>query len=246
MRSLPRVRLLMLLPGLVFAGVGCAPHLPRHAWIDSTTAMRIMHRRAAGIRSISARCRLVLTGPDQATMQFDGALAVRMPDHFRLRAWKFSRPAFDVTLTPEGLWRYVAKESDDQATLFDDLDAARLKEAWSLVIGEVNDGSWMSDEELPGQTFRLRRIAGPEGSTIVCEVDRDTLTIRECTPAGAGKGQLALIFDRYRRIGRNVLPTRIEWKSERGSMAVWLNDIELNGDLPEAAFIPPGRAVKQP
>ena len=94
---------------LLLAAGGCARKappspLPTYAGLDDAAALKVLAARAEAVKTLSAQCALTLTRPDDQTVQLDGAVVMAPPEKLRLRAWKFGRAVFDLTLTEAGLW----------------------------------------------------------------------------------------------------------------------------------------------
>lgn len=232
----------------VATACGCRGDLPTYHWVDHDTAVRIITDRTARIETISARCRLLLSGADGATTQLDGVLAARLPDHLRIRAWKFSQPAFDLTMTPEGLWRFAREDrSKDAGTPLDGLTARRFSRGWLMLVeGGVGPG-WKPLVDDGGSRVRFRRETQTPGVSVVCEMDRATLTVTRCDLVDAeGVTETTLQLDRYRLIGDFIWPARAVLRSEHGSVTMLFDDVRINTDLPPGAFVAPRRSVKVP
>ncbi len=239
---------------------GRAP-LPTYPRVDDREAITLIAKRALVVQTMSARCQVVITKPHgRATAggdpllggdsaQFDGAVAARLPDHLRLRVWKFSRPVFDVTLTPGGLWLYTSERAGeplpgDDAPL-SGLTAERLARAWSLAAGRLAGGDWTPVATSSDRVLRVKgRLDASEGS-VVCDIDRATLTPRLCSLRDAGNvTRMTLVLEEYRVLGDVVWPTRLVFQSDRGTVTVTLSDVAINTELAPEAFRPPRRATQ--
>lgn len=228
---------------------GCAERLPTYPWIDEAHAMKLMTERAAGIKTLSSPCRIVLTDPKRGPTQLEGAIAARTTGFLRLRAWKFSQPVLDITLTPEGLWLYIAEDNDESRgprSPFADLTAQRLRQGWSFATGSILLDGWTWSIPNSNRSVELERESD-SGGLIRCEVDRPSLTLRRCTmtePSDAAPWTLTL--DRYRTFDELLVPTYLVLGSVHGTITVILDDPSLNDEIPPSAFDPPRRAIKQP
>jgi outer membrane lipoprotein-sorting protein len=99
-----------------------------------------------------------------------------------------------------------------------------------------NQGKWLIVQSV--------NINGP---TMLARVDRATLTPRQYQILDAvGQVQFTLTLDHYDIFNKHLWPRRIIAKSQAGTVAVDLTDIELNADLPPRAFTPPRSAEKLP
>ena len=89
--------------------------------------------------------------------------------------------------------------------------------------------------------------AQSDGTKILCDIDRPTLTPRRyrlLDDKGATRFELTL--DRYAQFGDAVWPRRVQAVSDRGEILIDLKAIEINGEIPAQAFKPPRRAEKLP
>lgn len=243
-----RIVLHMLLM-LVATQTGCAARMPTYPWVDQAHASQRLAERSSQMRTLSSPCRILLADPNTSPTQFDGALVARTPGFLRLRAWKFSQPVLDITLTPDGLWIFSAQReesSDDHTSPFSSLTAQQLRQAWSLVMGGMPLDGWTWEGDASHATLTVRQN-WESGGSIDCTIDRPSLTLRMCTVRrSADAAELTLTLDRYRVIQQVAVPTRVTMHSEHGTIAILLDDFPLNEELPQAAFDPPRRAAKQP
>ncbi len=177
-------------------------------------------------------------------MRLDGAIVMQPPDRVRLRAWKLGQAVFDLTLTPDGLWVAMPPDEQNRKRIFPaSLDAGKMARTWALLSGEFFIGDEPRVVDNGGSRFRIERII--EGQRITCDVDRATLTPRQYMLIDpAGKQRLELREDHYRQIDGIPWPTHLTARSESGVVIVDMTDIELNSELPPAAFVPPRRAER--
>ena len=122
-------------------GVGCnsppPEHLPAYQWVDDPTAMQALCERAERVHSVSSEASLTLTRANGDSVRLDGAVAMRLPDSVRMRAWKFGQAVFDLTLTPDGLWIEAPADPDRRGQVMPaSLSAAKMARAWSVISGE--------------------------------------------------------------------------------------------------------------
>lgn len=220
--------------------------LPRLQWTDDQTALRILSQRARSVRTVSAAALLTLTRSDGQSVRLDGAVVMSLPDKsVRLQAWKFNQKVFDLTLTPKGLW---VKTPPDAArrrqALPASLSAAPLVRALSLVGGDVFDGPDVQVIDRGGPRFAVRKPLD-RGQTIVADIDRATLTVRQyrlIDPSGIVR--FMLTPDHFQDLQGLIWPTRLTARSDYGRINVELRDLELNGQIPPQAFAPPPGAEK--
>jgi hypothetical protein len=94
---------------------GCSnprENLPTHPRLSAEDTRAALAARSAAVKTVSAQGTITLTRPDGQSVRFDGAMAIRPPDHTRLRAWKFGQAIFDLTVTPDGVWMIAPQDSD--------------------------------------------------------------------------------------------------------------------------------------
>ena len=247
--------LLILLTVALMAG--CAQHrratardderLPPYAWADEQTALRDLAERSAAVRTASAACDLTLTRPDGESVRLDGAVALSPPDRLRLRAWKFSRAVFDLTLRPDGLWVLAPDDAGRRRQVLPAaLDAATFGREWAFLFGGFFAAPDL-EAQVRGDELVVRRTL-PDGRSVVCDVDRATLTPRRYRMLDpAGQTRFTLVLEGYREFdGGLTFPTHFTATSDEGGIDVTLRDVELNQSLPDDAFVPPRRAERQP
>lgn len=236
-------------PGLAVLALlllgGCASTaLPTYPWTDHDTAIEIMSRRARQLRTLSARCDLTMENP-QGTVNLDAAIAMRKPGELRLRAWKFSQAVFDLTVNGEGVFVAVAEEASrpDRATMTR-MSAHRFARAWSVFNGDAFAGGSIMIQDKGGASFVVRETAS-EDTTILCTVDRATLTPTKYELLDEeGTIRFTLKLERYRQYGSVLFPTLVSGQSKAGAFTAQLSDVLVNQNLPDNSFVPPGRAEK--
>ena len=228
------------------ACVGCARPLPRHIWSGTHAALEVMAQRDAGIESLSATCRLRLLAAE-GSVQLNGVLVVRPPQHFRLRAWKFSQAVLDITMNPDGLFVFSRRGRGDNAAPETRLTREALTQAVSLLPGFAGGGVWQVDDA-PGAPVFSRSRPLPAGSgTLTCSIDKETLTTVGCyVRDDADAVRQRVDFHDYRVVGSVVWPMRLSGEGASGSFEVLFDRVEVNPELPQRAFVPPRRATKQP
>jgi outer membrane lipoprotein-sorting protein len=245
------LRPILLLPLAAMMIGGCAAHpkpeanLPTFAAVDHDAALRILDQRARAVKSLSARSLLTLTRPDGQTVRLDGAVVMAPPDRLRLRAWKFNQAIFDLTLTPDGLWVVAPDDpSRREKVLPASLSAAQLGREWALLSGSFFGDPGLTARDVGDKLAVSKSLE--DGRTVVCDVDRKTLTPRRYRMFDpAGRVRFTLTLGEYGVFNGIAWPTRLDARSDEGRINVRLSDVELNGDLAPNAFKPPRRAEKQ-
>jgi hypothetical protein len=230
--------------------VGCAKPspLPTYPQMTESTAIELLASRAGLIKTVSGEGALGLTRADGQSVRLDTAIAMQPPDHVRLRAWKFAQAVFDLTVTPDGTWLVAERGQATNDVRKNDvmsagISAGEFAKGWSLF-----SGAFFSDPgliaESHGRWLIVRRENASE-PTVICRVDRATLTPRQYIMQDqAGASVFTLNLDDYRQIGAMAWPYRIEATSPSGRVLVEMRDMELNGELPPKAFVPPARAER--
>jgi outer membrane lipoprotein-sorting protein len=224
----------------------CASSPPVTPWNGPDEALAQLQERAARVHTLRASARVILTRPDGDTVHLDSALAAAFPNRLRLRAWKMGHTVFDMTWNPTGLWIAVP---DHEGPAPSDLSvpAAGLAQAWLLFSPEFfqrPQASVLTPDR--GPSMFVQRTT-PGGPTVICEVDRATLTPRRYTTLdSSGVPRAALILDRYRDVDGIVWPTRIQAHADQGDIAIAIDSAQFNTDLPDDIFVPPPDAAKQP
>ena len=244
-----RAAWLVLLVGAAVAG--CAHRatsrdaLPAASYQNDAEAFQILRQRAAAVKTVSARGTIIFVRPDGESVRMDLAMASQPPDHLRLRAWKFGRAIFDLTLTPEGLWLVAPDDpSLRQKVEKANLGAADIARNWAMLSGRVFElpytGIYRSGDELS--------LSSPHnGLMLHCYIDgRVLVPWRYQLKDSHGKTQFSLDLDDYRMIGDLPYAHRLEARSRAGRVVVQLEDVELNTELAPGAFKPPRRAEKLP
>jgi len=188
---------------------------------------------------------LTLTRPDGQSVQLDGAIAMAPPDRLRLRAWKFNQAVFDLTLTPDGLWVVAPDDpSRREKVLPASLGAAQFGREWAMLNGGFFlQGDLVTQDS--GKWMNVRRRLD-DGRTIVCGVDRATLTPRHYEMLDPqGHTRFRFLLDDYRMIDAVPTATWLIARSAQGNIEIRLKDVELNQELAPTAFTPPRRAEKR-
>jgi outer membrane lipoprotein-sorting protein len=239
----------LLFVGLLAVCAGCAHqqgNLPTYRWAGDQAALRELSDRAHAVKSVSSECLLTLTRPDGNSVRLDGAIVLSMPQQsVRLRTWKFNQPVFDLTLTPQGLWIKTPHDSGRrQQVLPARVSAAQLAHALSIFGGEVFDGPRVKVMDSGGAQFQVKKPLD-DGQIMTADVNRATLTVHSYALSDSnGATHFRLTLKDYRAFNGILWPTHLLAQSDGGTIDVELHDLELNGDLPAAAFVPPHGAEK--
>ncbi|HSU66469.1 MAG TPA: hypothetical protein VLJ39_06340 [Tepidisphaeraceae bacterium] len=197
---------------------------------------------------MSSACLLTLTRPDGNSVRLDGAVVLSLDDRsVRIRTWKFNQPVFDLTLTPQGLWVEVPRESRRRGEVLPaSVSAGQLARALSVFGGDFFDDPNARVIDRGGKNLEVRKPMDA-GQTMTAVVDRATLTVRQYRLADAsGVVHFTLALKDYQQINGAFWPTRLIARSDTGTIDAELRDVEINGELPPAAFVPPRGAEKLP
>lgn len=224
---------------------GCQhERLPTYRLLDVKQTCAALARHAADVKTASASGALELRRSDGRHVRLDLAVALKPPDIGRLRAWKFGQAVFDLTIHGDEVWLELQRD-DKNANERITATARQLARVWRLLNGSLfNDSNLRS--EMHGDRLRLERRVANE-PTIVCVVNRDTLTPRQYVLLDdAGRVRFSLELDHYRAFGNIVWPMRMIATSESGRIVIELRQVDMNAELSPAAFKPPRRAEKLP
>jgi hypothetical protein len=241
--------LVLVMP--LFVLIGCAPKkmppIAAYHWVDEQTALADLRARAASLKTLSAECGITLTRADGESVQLEGALVLETPNHVRLRAWKFNRAVFDLTLNDDGLWVMTLDDPGRREQVLPaTLRAADFLRELSLFTGGFFTQEPPPQAEVRGGTLLLTRDT-PHGR-LHCEVDRATLTPRRfySDPQGTSDERFELKLTNYREVNGIPWAMRLDATSGMGRVVVEQRDVEINGELAPQAFVPPKRAERRP
>jgi len=241
---------------------GCTAHSlpPIHMYppMDSASALTILAQRAAAIHSVTATCELKLIRHDGQNVHLDAQVVMQTPNHFRMRAYKFTQAVFDLTVRPDGVW----VESD--------ADSAHAAQAAAMSHKTAEIGrmlTWFSGaffidpgihQEIASSTSSPFQFDRPMdgGGKIVCAVSRDTITPLSYTIFDDhGDARFELLMQDYHEYGGLAWPTKVTAQvltpdsstdAAGDQIIVEFSDVQLNSPVPPRAFTPPLHAVKQP
>jgi hypothetical protein len=212
--------------------------------MDEPTEVKTLAHRSALVKSVSGSGTLELTQPDGDSVVLDVAVVLQMPNHARLRAWKMGQAVFDLTVTPDGVWLETSQQGarKSQVTSAGD-NAARVTRGLSLLSGGFFDDPNLTGAD-QGSELILTQTKQNEPA-ITCVVDRGTLTPRQFRMVDStGVERFSLTLGEYADKSGLLWPQKVTAISPVGKIVVSLDDVELNGEIPDGAFIPPARAEK--
>ena len=224
---------------LVLAG---CQSLPTYPWVDTETAMAHMSRRARLVRTIAGRCNLAFTNERGETIRLDAAIVARPPEHLRLRAWKLGHTAFDLLLTPEGLWVQTGDEE-----LSSVLNVDRFLGAWTVAVTGLPTHA-VTYEDDGGREFTVvgREEHAGASRTVRCVIERSTLLPRRYTlQDNTGTELYVLQLDGYRSYDGIAWPTRMTGRAAGRTFVLEMTNPIFNEETASDAFTPPHGAVRR-
>jgi outer membrane lipoprotein-sorting protein len=230
---------------------GCAKspppeNIPAYPLTDVPSSLRTLAERARQVRTLSGEGLITLTRPNGESVRLDAAVAMQPPQRTRIRAWKFGHAVFDLTVTPDGVWIVSPDEPQRKEQIrAAGVSAGQLARTWSVLSGGFFDEPGLKTHATDAQLLVRRETPGEP--TVVCEVDRRTLTPRRYSLLDdVGRTRFSLALDHYQTFGDVVWPTHLVARSEGGTVDIELRQVDVNPDLPAVAFTPPRRAEKLP
>jgi hypothetical protein len=203
------------------------------------------------VRTTSAEVALTLTRPDGQSVQFDGAMATRSHGDLRLQTFKFGRTVFDLTLIGGGTGGsgggMFVKTMDDPSRrdkiIPASRSAARFAREWSMFTGGLFEANDLIVSH-SGPQMIVRRPLG-DGRTVVCQVDKSTLTPRRYAMLDPDSVErFTLVLSAYQMFGEIPYAMKVLATSEQGTIDIEIRDLELNVEHSDRAFIPPEGAEK--
>ena len=216
--------------------------LQTYPWVDTETAMAHMSRRAERVHTIAGPCDLAFTDERGDTIRLDAAIAARPPDHLRLRAWKLGQAAFDLLLTPDGLWVQTRDEELSSA-----LEVDRFLGAWTVAVTGLPTRA-VAYEDDGGREFTVvgREEHADAWWTVRCVIERLTLLPRRYTLEDeTGTQQYELQLDRYRCFDGITWPTRMTGRVAGRKFVLEVTNPVFNEEIASGAFKPPPGAVQR-
>jgi outer membrane lipoprotein-sorting protein len=241
----------MLLTLSMLALTGCAPktareNLPHVHFRDDREALHMLAERADAVKTLSAQGTITLTRPDGESVRLDLAMVRAGRDRLRMRAWKLGRAVFDLTMNGGDVWLLTADDASLKTRARSaGLSARRLAPNIRLLGGDL----FRRPDAIITDATRMLRVSAPDGDhVLICEVDRRTLTPRKYVlqDSAGGSPRFTLELSDYSADQDIPVPRRMVARSEDGTIAVSLREVEVNGELAEGAFVPPKRAEKLP
>jgi hypothetical protein len=204
--------------------------------------LHTLAERSSNLKSVTGTGTLQLIRPGGESVVLDAIVILAPPDRAHLRATKMSHVVFDLTARHDGLYLEAGHSSREAAA---GATAAQVTRGLGLLTGQFfSDPAIVAHDD--GDSLLLR-LAKPNEPAIYCKVDRRTLTAREFRMVDPnGQARFTMTLGEYTTQNGVVWPRKVTAVSEAGTVVVLLDDIEINGDLADAAFTPPPGATRLP
>ncbi len=202
--------------------------------------LRTLADRSAKVKSVTGTGTLQLTKPDGESVVLDLIAVLAPPDRAHLRASKLGHTVFDLTETGDALYLQAGASPRETAA---GATAAQVTKGMGLITGKFfSDPAIVARDDGPTLLLTLEKPGEPP---IFCEVDRRTLTARSFRMVDdQGHTVFTMTLGEYDTQNGVVWPRKVTAVSASGTIVVLLDDIEINGDLTPAAFVPSPGAVR--
>jgi len=227
---------------------GCRPphteNLPTFSPQSEPSEIREIIARSALLKNISGSGTLQLTQPDGQSVVFDLAVVMQSPDRARIRAWKMGQAVLDLTVLPDAVWLETSQQGQRKTQITGiGGTAARITRALSFLNGGFFDDPSITGKDAGDQLILTRHKPGEP--VITCTVDRETLSPRQFRMVDStGVERFSLKLEDYTQVCGAIWPRKVTATSAAGTVIVSLDDVDINGGLPDGAFIPPASAEK--
>jgi hypothetical protein len=222
---------------------GCEPphRVVTYSAMSADQSVRIFQDRLRSIRNVSAQGTVTLQKSGGDDIQLDVAMVIDSAAKARLRAWKMGQAVLDLTLTPSGLWAVLPSQGPQASG---EAIAKSMRQWLGILLGTIDNSAWTATENGPILILNQKL---ENGSTIICEVNRKTITANRYVLLNrAGKQLFSLVLSNYAEFNGIAWPKHMEAISPTGKIEIDLQDVQINGELPPKAFRPPSRAQKLP
>jgi hypothetical protein len=225
---------------MALSGVGCASPIPTYPWEGPKQALEHIRLQSTRVHSFSGECQIILSRKGNVPVRLRGAMAVRMPTHVRLRAWKFQTPVLDFTSRPDGLWLWISERAGgDLGFKKADGPSRSLPSVWT-----PGGPAWLHDASSTvvddgTDQFEVHHVpSGTDGVRLVAGIDRATRTVRRYEVWIHKKMLHRLELQGHRMFDVGPWPTRWIFESSDQVMKMELQSFDFNVTLPDAAFRP--------
>ncbi|MDQ3440198.1 MAG: hypothetical protein M3478_07585 [Planctomycetota bacterium] len=209
--------------------------------MEARLALDTIARRLSQMENVSGEGAMTLVDANGDSVRLDAAFALAPPERARVRGWKFGQAVLDLTILPDSVWLYSPRKGCAESAAG---NTSRALRQWlGLLAGRI-DGPGASIETTSTQIIVTRAIK--DGQSLVCYIDRRTLTPRRYVVTDHGTGaRFSLVLDRYKTLGDTVWPSRVQARDESRRVTFEMRHVEMNV-APPSAFRPPARAERLP
>ncbi len=219
---------------------GCARlSIPIYPKMRPAESLAIASQNYQQIQSVQAKGTITLSDTKKESVRLDGVLILQRPDKLRLRAWKLGQVVFDLTINDIAAYQYIPRNEAKSAIT----TSHKLLSHWQRsLLGNLQPDPETVTESNDQILFRNVQQDHEEWT-----IDRKTLTVSQIQIEDEnGERKFELQFRDYQAFNTHVWPTLIRAIRESGVIEIKLSEIEINGQLPENAFVPPARAERLP
>lgn len=248
--------LVLILALLCSLQVGCASAppprtaIPSYQWTTPQQAIDLANQRATSLDTIFAAGDLILDVPASQNTQgkqikarkvkLQMAMVVMGDKHLRLRAWQSKKPVLDITLNPDGMWRWIAPDAIQLP-----VSNVLLRKLPAMLRGDVAVKTSVLNDSSPWLTFQ--EAFPKDGRPVRYMMHKPTLTIRRFEFIDKKQHVAeAVNLEDYDLVDMYPWPRRLLASSDQGNMRLDLTEVQLNSRLPDQAFVPYSQATKQP
>lgn len=227
---------------VIAVAAGCGRERDLGPRLSAEEVRSRLEARAEAIRSLRAECRIMISKRGRGAVELRGVLIADKANRLRLRAWKASQVAFDLTATPEGTWLLAEVESSrrEQEGAESSIAEAQVSRAVDLLFG-VPGGPLRATGKRDALVYEqpLRKGQGRAR----CELNRYTALLEGCAFVDSGgRSRAEVQFDGYRLVEGVALAHEIEFRAGGLRIEMEVTDLELNPQLSNAVFQPPADA----
>jgi hypothetical protein len=226
---------------------GCRCHdsterLSAYGSMSEPAELQTLADRSSKVKSVTGTGTLQLTRPNGESVVLDLIAVLAPPDRAHLRASKLGHTVFDLTETGDALYLQAGASPRETAA---GTTAAQVTKGMGLITGKFfSDPAIVARDDGPTLMLTLKKPGEPP---IFCEVDRRTLTARSFRMVNDhDQTVFTMTLGEYDTQNGVVWPRRVTAVSAAGTIVVLLDDIEINGELTPAAFVPSPGAMRLP
>jgi len=209
----------------------CASPLPVYPASGVRESLGVLAERAADLESFTGGGTLTVHNPERGTVTLEAAVVARKPDQLRVRAWKLGRSMADITLDGEEVVEKMDRRVE-AGSLTEGLRGVRA------VLLAIDERFYANAAELPGTDAATLVVRGvtADGTPMVCEIDRRTLTLREVRVDRESDEGASFTLEKYREIDGTVWPMRIRAVRGDREATLRLDWVEPNAQIAPGAL----------